>query len=255
MDSLEEARAALRDRLGAGARWDAPEAPAETLGWARTGTAYFARLLNGISEADLEGPSLVPSWTRRHVVAQVGYQARALTRLTEWAASGVRTPMYASEHQRREEIEDGATLPDRALRGLVRHSAVHLDVEWRDLSGSAWDAVVALPDGIEITARDTPWIRAREIWLRSVDLNSGGSFLDFPPGLLDRLLVEAAVGWRGPAPVLIPADRPAPVVIGGSGGAQVRGSAADLARWITGRGARRLIHEEALPPLNLDPAL
>lgn len=129
MPTLEEARAALRERQGTGARYDAAEAPAETLGWARLGTAFFARLLNDLADADLWAPSLVPGWTRRHVVAQVGYQARALTQLTEWAAGGVPQPMYDSNAARLAEVENGSTLPARALRGLFRHAAVHLDVE------------------------------------------------------------------------------------------------------------------------------
>ena len=255
MQTLQDARSALRERLGAGARWDAPEAPAIELGWARSGTAYFARQLNALADNLLDGPSLVDRWTRRHLVAQVGYHARALTRLTEWAARGVPTAMFASPTQRADEIEDGSTLPDRALRGLFRHSAAHLDVEWRDLDGAAWNARVALPDGTQIPASETPWIRAREIWLRAVDLDNGGSFLDFPAGLIDRLLAGSAANWNGLGVTLAIADRAGPLTLGAEGGMQVRGSAADLARWLAGRGARRLHHEGPLPTLNLDLTL
>ncbi|TQI65327.1 maleylpyruvate isomerase [Bosea sp. AK1] len=248
MVSLEQARAALRERQGDGARYEAPEAPAETLGWARLGTAYFARLLNNLADTDLRKPSLVPGWRRSHIVAQVGYQARALTRLTEWAASGTPQAMYPSERARLDEVENGSTLPTRALRGLFRHAAVHLDVEWRDLSGPAWDAELALPDGRLITARDTGWIRAREIWLRAVDLDAGGSFLDMPAAFVDRLLEETPAGRNGAPFVLWPTDRTAPLKLG-DGKITISGRAADLARWVTGRGARRLLHDQPLPPM------
>lgn len=249
MASLDQARSELRARLGAGARWDSPAAPAETLGWARTGTAYFARLLNDLPDAALDAPSLVPGWSRRHIVAQVGYQARALTRLTEWAASGVPTPMYESEAARLADVEDGATLPSRALRGLFRHAAVHLDVEWRDLEAEAWDAALALPEGGTVTARDTAWMRAREVWLRAVDLGSGGSFLDMPPALVDWLIEDARASWAGPALTAELTDRSAALCFGGIGGTAVSGRAADVARWLTGRGARRLMHAHPLPPV------
>ena len=165
-----------------------------------TGTAYFARVLNHLTREELDGASLVvPGRTRRHVITEVGYQARALTRLTEWTASGVATPMFADPAQRLEEIADGATLPDRALRGLFHHAAVHLDVEWRDLTASQWDALVAGPDGEAICVRETAWLRARCLWLRAVDLDNGGSFLDFPPALVDRLIAESAAQWTGPS--------------------------------------------------------
>ena len=127
-------------------------------------------MLNHLTREELDGASLVvPGRTRRHVITEVGYQARALTRLTEWTASGVATPMFADPAQRLEEIADGATLPDRALRGLFHHAAVHLDVEWRDLTASQWDAMVAGPDGEAICVRETAWLRARCLWLRAVD--------------------------------------------------------------------------------------
>ncbi|MEX6506797.1 maleylpyruvate isomerase N-terminal domain-containing protein [Jiella sp. M17.18] len=246
MTTLDEARAALRERQGSGARYDAPEAPAVELGWARLGTAYFARLLNDLPDADLAGPSLVPGWTRRHVVADVGYHARALTRLTEWAADGVPRPMYASRAAQREEIASGATLPARALRGLFRHAAVHLDVEWRDLNGPAWDAPLTLPDGRRITARDTAWLRARRIWLRAVDLGTGGSLLDAPREMVDRMLAEAIAAWDDVPVALQPTDRP-PAAPPRPGNATVSGRAADLVRWLAGRGAHRLTCDRPLP--------
>ncbi|MGA7454264.1 MAG: hypothetical protein WBW73_24405, partial [Rhodoplanes sp.] len=41
-----------------------------------------------------------------------------------------------------------------------------------------------------ICVRETAWLRARCLWLRAVDLDNGGSFLDFPPALVDRLIAE-----------------------------------------------------------------
>lgn len=217
MSDLREqaARAALRERQGAGARYDAPSAPAGSLALARRGTAYFARKLNELSDADLYGPSLLPGWTRAHVAAHAGYNARALARLAEGARTGVRLPMYASAAARRAEIELGSTLPARALRNLFDHAEVHLNVEWRDLADAEWDAAA---EGIAL--RDTPWMRAREIWIHAVDLDNGGSFLDFPPDLLARLVPELAAAAG--------VDR------------LPEGAPADLARWLSGRGARRL---------------
>ena len=105
----------------------------EDLLQARRGTAFFARKLNELTDAELDGGTLLPGWTRRHVVAHVGYNARAIARLVEWAATGVETPMYPSPEARDQEINFGATLSPIALRNLFDHSAVHLSVEWRDL--------------------------------------------------------------------------------------------------------------------------
>ena len=53
----------------------------EELLQARRGTAFFARKLNELTDAELDGDSLLPGWTRRHVTAHVGYNARAIARL------------------------------------------------------------------------------------------------------------------------------------------------------------------------------
>jgi maleylpyruvate isomerase len=186
--SLDDARAQLRARQGLGARYDASNAPARELDWARRGTAYFSRKLNELTDDALWQPSRVPGWSRRHVAACVGYHARALTRITEAARTGSRLAMFDTPTQRDEEIEDGATLPAGALRHLVVHAQVHLNVEWRDLSNDDWERRLS-GDGPS-RARDTAWLRAKEIWLRAVDLGNGGAFRDFPQEFLSAVLTE-----------------------------------------------------------------
>ena len=88
MSTLDQARAELRARQGRGARYDAPEAPAAALALARSGTAYFARKLNALSDADLYQPSQIPGQIRAHLICAVAYQARALARQAE-AACGI----------------------------------------------------------------------------------------------------------------------------------------------------------------------
>lgn len=98
----------------------------------RRGTAFWSRKVNELTDDELDGPSLLPGWSCRHVIAHVGYNARALTRLVQWANTGVETPMYSSPQARNQEIAYGATLPARALRHLNDHASVSLNVEWRD---------------------------------------------------------------------------------------------------------------------------
>ncbi|TNF19787.1 MAG: maleylpyruvate isomerase family mycothiol-dependent enzyme [Rhodobacteraceae bacterium] len=181
----EAARDALRARQGKGARYDAAAAPHADLLLARRGTAYFARKLRELSDDDLSAPSLRDGWSRRHLVAHAGYHARAMARLVEAVRTRAPQPAYPADKDRRDEIELGATLPARALRSLVYHATVHLDVEWRDLTDEGWDRALTLPDGTGITARDLPRLRAREVWHCAVDLGNGGRMSDIPPDLRD----------------------------------------------------------------------
>ena len=225
------------------ARHDRVDDPrvAGTLLTARRGTAYFSRKLAELGDEEFDEPSLLPGWSRRHVIAHVGYNARALTRLLDWAATGVETPMYADAEQRRQEIEQGATLKPIALRHLVSHSNVHLNVEWRDLPPAAWNAEVRTAQGRTVPASETAWMRAREVWIHAVDLDNGASFADFPPDFLDALLSDIAAMWRrrgeGIDLELAPSDRNATISVGDRPSVRISGAAAHVAQWATGRGA------------------
>jgi maleylpyruvate isomerase len=168
----------------------------EALLQARRGTAFFARKLNELGDAELDGGSLLPGWSRRHVVAHIGYNARAIARLVEWAGTGVETPTYASATARDHEIAFGATLSPIALRNLFDHSAVHLNVEWRDLPSDAWSKAVRTAQGRVVPAAETVWMRSREVWIHAVDLDNGADFRDIPAPVLSRLLSDITGAWK-----------------------------------------------------------
>ncbi|MEO3854239.1 maleylpyruvate isomerase family mycothiol-dependent enzyme [Acrocarpospora sp. B8E8] len=225
-----------------GARVDRTSDPAilANLLLARRGTAYFLRKLRELPDGEFGGDSLLAGWTRSHVIAHVGYNARALSRLVNWAATGVQTPMYASPADRDHEIEFGATLSPNALRNLAEHSAVHLNVEWRDLAPSRWSQQVRTIRGRAVPATETAWMRAREVWLHAIDLDNGGRFEELPEEFLRRLLDDVTASWAArdvPSFSLRtgtetydvrPADHPIPVT----------GTLPVLAAWATGRRQR-----------------
>lgn len=226
---------------------------------ARRGTAFFARKLGELSYADMDEPSLLPGWSRRHLIAHVGYNARAISRLVEWAASGVETPMYPDTAYRNREIEFGATLQPIALLNLFDHSAVHLSVEWRDLPDEKWVAEVRTAQGRTVPVSETVWMRTREVWLHAIDLDNGARFTDVPVEVLRRLLPEIAGAWAKRGEAFTPtvtdgsgagadagsagagsatagsADGGRVGVIDDPAGVEVRGSLADLVRWASGR--------------------
>jgi maleylpyruvate isomerase len=178
----QAARAALRARQGAGARYDAPNAPHDDLLMARRGNAFFARKLNELSDEDLFVPSLRDGWSRAHLVAHVSYTARRFALLVEATRSGTQ-PAGSGGAGFEAEVARGATLPARALRSLYHHATVHLDVEWRDLSDAGWDAEVAWPDGGLVAARAMPRLRAALLWQAAVALGNGARQTDLPAPL------------------------------------------------------------------------
>jgi maleylpyruvate isomerase len=209
---------------------------------ARRGTAFFARKLNELTDAQLDGDSLLQGWTRRHVTAHIGYNARAIARLVEWAGTGVETPMYVSTSVRDHEIDFGATLSPIALRNLFDHSAVHLNVEWRDLPADAWHHKVRTIQGREVPATETVWMRTREVWMHAIDLDNGATFADIPVPVLERLLKDITGAWRtrGTDAGLVVEVQDRDLTFGDPTSASptvVSGPLAAVVEWAAGRGA------------------
>jgi len=214
---------------------------AERLLIARRGTAYFAQRLAELSDSDLDGETLLSGWSRRHLLAHVGYNAAALCRLLDWAASGVETPMYASAEQRGREIAEGATLSAAALRNLFDHTVARLDEKWRHLPASAWDAQVRTAQGRLVPVSETAWMRTREVWIHTVDLGNGGRFGDFPDVVLESLLTDIVGMWQkkdlGAGLILaVDGGEPVPVQQDSPPAEKVSGPLAAVVRWAAGRG-------------------
>lgn len=190
-DQLEaQARAELVARQGVGARYDAPEAPADALLWARRGTAYLARRINELSDSQLEEPGRAGQ-SRRETIARISYQARAFSHALE----GIRVGMPRSWRETLDlfdgEIQDAETLPPHALRYLFKHSEVHLNVEWRDLPGAGWHA-----EGVDLfqspaTVVDTVLLRAKTVWSGAIELGNGGRVADVPRDFLRAIEVHS----------------------------------------------------------------
>jgi uncharacterized protein (TIGR03083 family) len=182
--------------------------------WMDEGTRLLLATVDALTDADFDAPSLLPGWTRRHVVAHVHNNAEGFRRLVHWARTGEATPMYPSNERRDAEIEEVAGLPVSDLRALVRGSAEALARDLDELPAEAWDRKVQGRQGREVPAREIPWMRAREVAVHRADLATDADFEDLPPDLL-KALVDDVLAAR---------------VDAGNGPA--------LARWLTGRSSQ-----------------
>mgnify|MGYP001609737773 CR=1 FL=1 len=192
MSSLADERAALRSRQGAGARHDAATAPAADLDLARRGNAQFARLVSGLSDPALAESSALAGQSRRQIIARIALEARllatALGALRESGTAAPALPLRPSES----EVAFTATLPSEALRHLLHHATIHLDVEWRDTTEAGWERVLRTPDGQETAVRAIPRLRAGTIWQATLDLRAGGRERDLPPALRGEIGADQA---------------------------------------------------------------
>jgi len=203
--------------------------------WVTEGTALFLRAVDGSTDTELDGPSLLPGWTRRHVLAHVAANATAIGRLVTWARTGMPDPMYSSPEQRADEIEHGAQQPVSWLRKEIRRTAAELAPALVDLP----DTVVVTARGRHVPATELPWMRAREVCVHAVDLDAGIRFDALPTGFLAALVTEVVDGRTGPALRLTATDTGATWQVTGDGEpVAVELPLARLAGWLTGRETR-----------------
>uniref|UniRef100_UPI00066E33DD maleylpyruvate isomerase family mycothiol-dependent enzyme n=1 Tax=Streptomyces sp. SBT349 TaxID=1580539 RepID=UPI00066E33DD len=210
--------------------------------WSAEGTELFLRTLDGLGDDELNGPSALPGWTRRHVVAHVASNAEAIGRLLTWARTGKRTPMYASREQRAADIEAGALLAPAPLRAWARRSAADLAEAAATLPERAWSAEVVTAQGRAVPASETHWMRAREVCVHAVDLAAGVTFADLPDGFCAALADEVAArrdrAADGPA-LALTTPPPGRTVAGEGPPHEVALPLPDLAAYLTGRTTPR----------------
>ena len=226
----------------------------QTRSWMDTGTALFTATVDRLTDSDLAAASQLPGWSRRHVVAHVALNAQALRRLVRWARTGEPTLMYASAEQRVSDIEEAAAWPPGRLRSFLADTAAQLATDLDRLPPGGWDAEVLTAQGRTITAREIPWLRAREVAVHAIDLTAGPGFEDLPDELCAAIVTDVARlrSSRGhdPALQLRSGDQAWPVT-GTGEPAQIEGTLPALARWLTGRGTSGLtVAAGLLPPLS-----
>lgn len=226
-------------------------------------TRLLLQTAGALDDAAISAPSLLPGWTRGHVLAHLARNADGFVNLLTWARTGTETPMYPSREQRDADIEEGSARPAAAHVEDLRDSAERLRLAWETLDETAGDTKVRVGSGRILPARDIPSGRIREIEIHLVDLDCGLSFADLPPAHVDRYLAESVAlfaarqqaGEPIPAITLEGPNGEARGSLGEQPRIVVRGSTADLVAWLTGRSdGGELTAESADGPVKV-PAL
>ncbi len=225
--------------------------------WMEDSTALLLRRVDELSDDDLDAPTALDGWTRRHLLAHVAFNAQALRRLVSWAGTGVRTRMYDSTEQRASEIEDGAGWEPRRLRLFVAETARTLAADLAALRDDAWQREIVTAQGRTVPATEIPWMRTREMAVHAIDLAVGLGFDDLPADLCTALVADVAAlrskRADGPASELMSSAGRRWAVDGEGEPVRVQGPVCELARWLTGRGVADLTDEGGRPLPQLRP--
>ncbi|MEO6088597.1 MAG: maleylpyruvate isomerase family mycothiol-dependent enzyme [Umezawaea sp.] len=187
----------------------------------------LSRALASLTDADVAGPSLLPGWTRGHVLAHVADAARARSRVVEHALRGEVVGMWEpGERDAIIEATAGRTADEH--RAAVTENADRLERAWAAVAD--WSASGGFASAVVI--------RWREVWIHLVDLDVGvrpaAWPVDFSCHAVDFLRTRLpdgfavrAVDSRGEGHVETPRLR--------VGGVEISGSVHDLAAWLAGR--------------------
>ena len=193
---------------------------------------------------DVGAPSLLPDWSRGHLLTHIARNADSMVNLLTWARTGVETPQYAPG-RRDADIEAGAPRTvDEQIADLVS-SAARFATAVAELPTEAWAAEIRYRSGRAAAAATVVWTRLSEVEIHHADLGVGYGWRDWPAAFAARLVrqvVHNIAGREGTPHLLLRApelgrELALGVPAEGIEPAVVSGSAAAIAAWLTGRSA------------------
>ena len=212
------------------------------LGWLTDGTDLLTGTVAELPDGAFGEPSVLPGWTRAHVIGHLARNADALVNLLTWARTGVETPMYPDQDSRQRDIERSASQPPARLRADLSDSIGRLAEAIEGMPAAAWQHTVRTNRGRPVPGAEVPWMRVREVWVHAVDLGARATFADVPADLGAALLADAfffaARQPDPPAVRVLASDAELELSLGepgAAGAAEVRAPIRELLPWALGR--------------------
>lgn len=211
----------------------------------------LVRAVDSLDDHAWAAPSLLPSWTRAHVVAHLALNAEAIARaLHGLVADDADEPptMYDSDEKRDADIHRLATARPGDIRDRLMAGTTILDDAIASVPDDAWETrIERTPGGRAIRADAFPGMRLKELEIHHVDLDVGYTTRDWSPTFAEHLLDSMTKRVRpSEAFEVKPLDSRRTWVIGDDEAEYpvrvVTGPAADVGWWLTGRPAPETLH-------------
>jgi maleylpyruvate isomerase len=143
-----------------------------------------------IDERKLREPSLLPGWTRAHVLAHLARSADAMRNLLVGARSGHESPAYPSSEARAADIERGAQQRTKELAADVADSAMAFRTVASRLPDDAWLVQVRILGSAPFPVAQLLTRRLVEVELHHCDLGTGYGPADWLPAFAAMDLPE-----------------------------------------------------------------
>lgn len=200
-------------------------------------TRRLVRAVDAMPDLQFTEPSLLPGWTRAHVVAHLTLNAEGLTAAVEGVREGKAVPMYRSPEDRDGDIEQLAALEPGSLRQRFMASTTGIIHAVAELPDELYGRRIERTPGSDrvFSAGRVGEMRLREVEIHHADLGLGYTFSDWPTEFAVLLLDSRALVHDGPSFTAAAADLGRRWAFGDGSGPTVTGPAAALAWWTTGR--------------------
>ncbi len=215
-------------------------------------THRLVRAVDALPDEDFPEPSLLPGWTRAHVVAHLTLNAEGLGGVMRGLAAARDVAMYVSQETRDADIADLAAAPLDWLRErFLASTTTFVDAAVSVPAGGWQGHFRRLEDGAPFRPRVAiPWMRLMEVEIHHGDLATGYRPADWPESFLDRVF-NIVVDDRVDGPPIRLRTPDGDVLMGTrEGGPTVTGTREDLTWWLLGRGSGEgLIGDPELPEL------
>jgi maleylpyruvate isomerase len=227
-----------------------------------TATDILVESIGGLTDADARGPSLLPGWTRGHVLTHLARNADGGTRLLGWARTGIPSYEYESVAARAEAIEEGAGRQAVVLLADVSAASAAFAEATAVMPPDAWQYLITWTTGQQEPAHEVVRSRLAEVLIHHVDLDLGFGSRHWPPWFVREMLTVAVASMneRGlaPLPARLQATDTGHVCQIGSDAAdavQISGPEADLLAWLLGRSDGALLNWDRPGPLPPVPTI
>jgi maleylpyruvate isomerase len=172
------------------------------------------------------------------VLTHLARNAEAISRLAQWAATGVPQEMYPGGTERRDaDIEAGAGRGAADHLADLRATSADLAEVLPSLRGDLAAEEVEMRGGYLVASERLPFLRLREVVLHHVDLDAGYTLAELDGEVLVRLIDDAVsrlrLSHRAPSVTLRTQEGESWTV--GDGDVEVTGSRHGLLLWLSRR--------------------
>lgn len=234
---------------------DGATGPSTVLEALHEATQRLVRTVDALDDDGWRAGSLLPGWSRAHVVAHLALNAEGLAGALEGLLAGERVPMYVSPEARDLEIDELSAGEVRPVRDRLLASTTRFADAAAALGPEHWaESIERVPGGTTFAAAAVPAMRWREVEIHHADLGAGYTHRDWDPVFADAVVdtLAARLVDRDPGFIVVLTDAGRSREVGsvGAGAPEVRGPAADVAWWLSGRGdGEGLTCEGGLPEI------